>query len=172
MTSPYRIITVCTGNICRSPMAELMLRHAADAAGIPVVLDSAGTSGWEIGNPIDPRAASQLDGAGIGSEEHVARRFDSSWYADRDLILALDVDHYEDLLADAPNAAARAKIRMLRSFDPAVQDLEPGEQGIADPWYGDAGDFDNSGRLIAAAIPGILAFAQQQLAERSGDAQL
>ena len=120
MTEPYRIITVCTGNICRSPMAELMLQRAADGAGLAVVVDSAGTSGWEVGNPIDPRAAAKLDALGISSAGHSARQFQPAWFAERDLILALDVGHFDALCAAAPDEAARVKVRMLRSFDPAV----------------------------------------------------
>ncbi len=157
MTTPYRIITVCTGNICRSPMAEFMLSSAAAEAGLSVEVDSAGTSAWEVGNPIDPRAQDVLAQHGITAANHSARKFNAAWFAERDLILALDTDHYDALLASAPNAAAANKVRMLRSFDPAVADLTPAKQGIYDPWYGNARDFDESWNLISAAIPGILA---------------
>lgn len=160
MTAPYRIITVCTGNICRSPMAELMLADAAAQAGINVQLDSAGTSGWESGNPIDSRAGSLLAGHGIASDTHRARKFQPSWFAERDLILALDVDHFEALQALAPDDESARKVRMLRSFDPLAAGLSPAQQGIYDPWYGDMADFEASWRLISAAVPGILAYAR------------
>jgi low molecular weight protein-tyrosine phosphatase len=163
MAQPYRIITVCTGNICRSPMAELMLQRAADDAGLDVVVDSAGTSGWERGNPIDPRAAAQLDGVGIPSAAHLARQFRDQWFAERDLILALDVDHYEALQTAAPDWESRAKVRMLRSFDPAASGSSPTRQGVADPWFGDDAGFAGSRRLIEAAIPGILAYVAREL---------
>ncbi|MDQ6755264.1 MAG: low molecular weight phosphotyrosine protein phosphatase [Actinomycetota bacterium] len=166
MSEPYRIITVCTGNICRSPMAELMLQRAADAAELDVVVDSAGTSAWESGNPIDPRAAARLDEAGIDSAAHLARRFRTEWFAERDLILALDLDHFETLLSAAPDQAARAKVRMLRSFDPEVAGREAAEQGIADPWFGGSRDFDSGWRLIDAAIPGILAHVKREQVEQ------
>lgn len=160
MSNPYRIITVCTGNICRSPMAEFMLARAAAEAGLEVEVDSAGTTEWEVDQPIDPRAKDVLARHGISAPPHAARKFDPAWFASRDLILALDVDHYDALLALAPNAAAASKVRMLRSFDPAAAQLPPGEQGIYDPWYGNARDFDESWNLISAAIPGILAHAR------------
>lgn len=160
MTTPYRILTVCTGNICRSPMAEFMVSHAAAQAGLNVEVDSAGTSAWEVGNPMDPRALAVLARHGIEATGHTARTFNPAWYAERDLILALDIDHYEDLRALAPNAAAADKVRMLRSFDPEVAHAEPKQQGIYDPWYGDAKDFDVSWDLISAALSGIMAHAR------------
>lgn len=160
MTTPYRIITVCTGNICRSPMAEFMLAQAASEAGMDVLVDSAGTSGWEIGNPIDPRAEAVLSRHGITATDHVARKFNPAWFSSRELILALDTDHFDALRALAPDAAAAAKVRMLRSFDPHMAHAFPQEQGICDPWFGDAKDFEVSWELIAAAIPGILAHAR------------
>lgn len=169
MIEPYRIITVCTGNICRSPMAELMLQRAADDAGLAVVVDSAGTTGWESGNPIDPRAAAKLEQLGIPSGSHSARQFRQEWFAQRDLILALDVDHFDTLRAEAPDQTARGKVRMLRSFDAEVAGGTPAEQGIDDPWYGNSSDFDNSWRLIHAAIPGILAHVKQQQAHEEQD---
>lgn len=159
MTTPYRIITVCTGNICRSPMAEFMLADAASGAGLDVVVDSAGTSDWETGNPIDPRAKAVLARHGIAAEKHAARKFNPAWFAERDLILALDADHFDDLRALAPSAEAADKVRMLRSFDPDVGHTPPQQQGIYDPWFGSAKDFDVSWDLISAAIPGILAHA-------------
>jgi protein-tyrosine phosphatase len=156
MTEPYRIITVCTGNICRSPMAERMLQRAADRAGLDVVVDSAGISGWEVGNPIDPRAVARLDAVGISSAGHSARQFQPAWFAERDLILALDAGHFDALCTAAPDEAARVKVRMLRSFDPAVAGRAAAEQGIDDPWFGGTRDFEDSWRFIDAAIPGVL----------------
>src|SRR4051794_11664337 len=135
MSSQYRIIAVCTGNICRSPMAELMLAEAFRADGLSgAVVDSAGTTAYEAGRPIDARAARKLTAQQIASDRHVARAWRAEWFAGRELILALDVDHYGWLRQGAPDPEALAKIRMLRSFDPAVADKDPLEQGIEDPW--------------------------------------
>lgn len=160
MSNPYRIMTVCTGNICRSPMAEFMVASAAAESGMAVEVDSSGTTAWELGNPIDPRAAAILAHHGITAADHAAREFQPVWFAERDLILALDTDHYEALLALAPDAEAAAKVRMLRSFDPTVANAGTARQGIYDPWYGNAKDFEVSWDLISAAIPGILAHAR------------
>ncbi|WP_269939588.1 low molecular weight protein-tyrosine-phosphatase [Arthrobacter sp. HY1533] len=160
MTSPYRITTVCTGNICRSPMAEFMVADAAAQAGVDIVVDSAGTTAWELGKPMDPRAKAVLARHGINPAKHTARSFNPDWFAERDLILALDTDHYDALRALAPSPEAAAKVRMLRSFDPEVASDGPAAQGIYDPWYGDSNDFEASWEFISAAIPGILAHAR------------
>lgn len=162
----YRIVTVCTGNICRSPMAEIMLNRAFEEAGLAgeVLVDSAGTTAWETGNPIDARAASKLTELGLDSETHRARKFEPAWYAERDLILALDVDHYEDLRLEAPDADSRARVRMLREFDPATAGTPVSELGIYDPWYGDRADFEATWQMIRDAVPGIVQYVQEELA--------
>ena len=167
-TSPpdqYRIIAVCTGNICRSPMAELMLAEAMAAAGLAgAVVDSAGTTAYEVGRPIDPRAARKLTAHSIPSDHHVAREWRADWFHSRDLILALDVDHFGWLQQAAPDRESLSKIRMLRSFDPAVAGKDPLDQGIEDPWYGGHADFDVTWNLIHAALPGIVAHVRAELA--------
>ncbi|MFJ6279986.1 protein-tyrosine phosphatase [Arthrobacter subterraneus] len=164
----YRIVTVCTGNICRSPMAEIMLTQAFEEAGLggEVLVDSAGTTGWESGNPIDERAAAKLTELGLASEAHRARQFDPGWYAERDLILALDVDHYEDLKLEAPDAESRGRVRMLREFDPSAAGTPVSELGIYDPWYGDRADFEATWQMIHDAVPGIVQYVQDELARR------
>jgi protein-tyrosine phosphatase len=168
MSSPYRIIAVCTGNICRSPMAELMLAEAFAAAGLAsaVVVDSAGTTAYEAGRPIDPRAARKLAAHHIASDRHIAREWRPEWFRDRHLILALDVDHYGWLRATAPDGEAMARIRMLRSFDPAVAGRDLLDQGIEDPWYGCQADFDAVWQQIHAALPGIIEHVRSAIRSR------
>ena len=157
-SSPYRVIAVCTGNICRSPMAELMLKAALEREGLDglVAVDSAGTTGYEAGRPIDPRAARRLAATQLGSEQHIAREWDRDWFHSRDLILALDIDHYAWLSEAAPDQESLDKIRMFRSFDPAMAGLDLLDQGIEDPWYGGHADFDAVWHQIHAAVPGIV----------------
>ncbi|MDQ0819219.1 protein-tyrosine phosphatase [Arthrobacter sp. V4I6] len=170
MDSPsrqYRIITVCTGNICRSPMAELMLAEAFAAEGLAAaVVDSAGTTAYEVGRPIDPRAARKLLAHGTSSDHHVAREWRSEWFQSHELILALDVDHYGWLRQAAPDHESLSKIRMLRSFDPAVAGMDTLDQGIEDPWYGGHADFDLTWNLIHAAVPGIVEHVRTHLAQQ------
>ena len=164
-SKPYRIIAVCTGNICRSPMAERMLADAFAAAGLSgvVAVDSAGTTAYESGRPVDPRAARILAARSIDSSGHRARKWQQEWFSERHLILALDVDHYGWLLEAAPDEESRARVRMLRSFDPVVADGDNLDHGIEDPWYGGQSDFEETWRLIQASIPGIVEHVRAQL---------
>lgn len=148
-------------------MAEIMLNRAFEEAGLEddVLVDSAGTTGWETGNPIDERAAAKLTQLGLASETHRARKFDPTWYAERDLILALDVDHYEDLRLEAPDAESRSRVRMLREFDPSTAGTPVSELGIYDPWYGDRADFEATWQMIHDAVPGIVQYVQEELAK-------
>ncbi|GAA1357524.1 low molecular weight protein-tyrosine-phosphatase [Arthrobacter rhombi] len=165
----YRILTVCTGNICRSPLAEYMLRQAVQDAGLEDVdVASCGTSDWETGNPIDPRAAEVLAGQGITASRHRARQFTAADFAQTDLILALDTDHFNHLRRLATDETDRSRIRMLRSFDPAVAREAPARQGIYDPWYGDEADFQTTSQLISAALPGLVQHIKAQTADTRG----
>ncbi|WP_457946868.1 low molecular weight protein-tyrosine-phosphatase [Pseudarthrobacter sp. alpha12b] len=157
-SSAYRVITVCTGNICRSPMAEFMLQAALEREGLDglVEVDSAGITGYEAGRPIDPRAARRLAVTQLASEHHVAREWEPGWFRERDLILALDIDHYAWLSEAAPDQESLDKIRMLRSFDPTMAERDRLDQGIEDPWYGGHADFDAVWHQIHAAIPGLV----------------
>jgi protein-tyrosine phosphatase len=148
----YRVTFVCTGNICRSPMAEWILRHHVEEEGLDVEVDSSGTGNWHVGDDADSRTVQALMRAGYRSA-HIARQFEGGWFAAYDLILALDKGHARALRAMAPDAGAREKIRLLREFDPAA---DPGDLDVPDPYYGGRADFDHVLELVEAAMPGLL----------------
>lgn len=165
MRAMYSIVAVCTGNICRSPMAELALRRAFEAAGLGgrVRVDSAGVSDEELGNPVDPRAGDLLRREGLDASAHAAQVFDPIRFEDRDLVLALDVGHWRRLRDLAPDGPSAAKVRLLREFDPATAGAEHTELGIYDPWYGGAEDFETTYGMIAAAVPGVVRAVAEEL---------
>lgn len=147
----YRVTFVCTGNICRSPMAEWVLRHHVEEEGLDVEVDSSGTGGWHVGDDADSRTVETLRRAGYRSA-HIARQFEEGWFGRYDLILALDEGHMRALRSMAPDEEARAKIRLLREFDPdAGPDLD-----VPDPYYGGLDGFDLVLEQVEAAMPGLL----------------
>ena len=143
------VSVICTGNICRSPIGEQLLRTAVAQAGLAerVRVTSAGTGPWHIGQPADPRTQTALARAGY-PHEHIARQIDRSELADVDLALAADGGHLTQLrrLTDDPD-----KVRLLRSFDPAADGDD-----VPDPYYGADSDFDEVVSMIAAAVPGVV----------------
>src|SRR5699024_8752376 len=103
---PYRIIVVCLGNICRSPMAEQVLRADLERAGLGdrVEVTSSGTGDWHVGGTMDARAASTLRVHGY-PVEHTARQFRPADLADADLVLVMDLDNHDEV---SPPSPARA----------------------------------------------------------------
>ena len=146
------MIFVCLGNICRSPMAAAVLRAGAAAAGIEVVVDSAGTDVWYVGEPADARAQAVLRERGY-DDGHGARQFEVADFDRADLVVAMDGDNARVLRLLAPGPDAAAKIRLLRSFDP---DAPPGAE-VPDPFHASASDFDRCLTLIEAACRGFVA---------------
>lgn len=171
--TPFRVTVVCWGNICRSPMAEFVLREAFADAGLgdAVVVDSAGTSTEELGHPMDRRTVAALQRHGIpdsGFAAHRARQFRADSFDDSDLVLAADHVHDEILRRRARDPEDTEKIAMLRSFDPEA--VAKDTLGMDDPWYGDDTDFDLTFAEITAAAPGIVAHVREQLSARSDPA--
>jgi protein-tyrosine phosphatase len=151
--SPYRVCLVCLGNICRSPMAETVLRAALAAAGLDgaVIVDSAGTGDWHLGEPMDPGARAALAGRGYDGSAHRARQFESSWLARYDLVLAMDASN---LSALRKMAGSRDSDR-IRLFGEAGGLRCPDGAEIPDPYYGTAADFGRALDLISQAAPVI-----------------
>ncbi|MFI6424982.1 low molecular weight protein-tyrosine-phosphatase [Promicromonospora sp. NPDC050880] len=161
-------MTVCTGNICRSPMAEIVLRDRFEAAGLgdAVEVDSSGVSDEEHGNPVDPRARAVLAEHGYPTGDgHRARQVTSADVGSRDLVLAMTTRHAR-VLRDLQRGDG-AVVRMYRSFDPAVAGLPENRLDIADPWYGGPDDFEECLAEIEAAADGVVAFVRAELGVRS-----
>ena len=130
-STPYRIAFVCLGNICRSPMADVVLSQLLDDAGLStkVEVTSSGTGDWHMGQPMDPRAAAQLLAEGYDASAHRAKQFDASWL-ENDLVLAMDSSN---LAAISNGAGESDRVRMFRTFDPLA---DPSDLDVPDPFYG------------------------------------
>ncbi|GGS58449.1 low molecular weight protein-tyrosine-phosphatase [Streptomyces violaceus] len=150
----YRVCFVCTGNICRSPMAEVIFRARVAEAGLDglVEVDSAGTGGWHEGDGADPRTVAVLEDNGYATG-HTARQFQPSWFSRLDLVVALDSGHLGALRRLAPTEEDARKVRLLRSYDSAAGD----DLDVPDPYYGGADGFGECLEMVEAASTGLLA---------------
>jgi protein-tyrosine phosphatase len=166
MNRPLRLTMVCTGNICRSPIAEVVLRDAVVREGLDdlVLVDSAGIGAWHVGDGADPRTVQVLADHGYDGAAHRAQQVTRHWF-DRpdapDLLVAMDAGHHDALLGLAPDT----EVVMLRSFSPGLADLRPGDPrlDVPDPYYGDRDGFVEVLTMIEAATPGLLAHVTTRL---------
>ncbi|MER5909753.1 low molecular weight protein-tyrosine-phosphatase [Streptomyces sp. NPDC001982] len=160
----YRVCFVCTGNICRSPMAESVFRARVAEADLDgrVEADSAGTGDWHEGDGADPRAVSVLEEHGYDSD-HTARQFQASWFSRLDLVIALDSGHLRALRGLAPTEEDARKVRLLRSYDPAAGD----DLDVPDPYFGGLDGFEECLEMVEAASEGLLAAVREQLKGRA-----
>ncbi|PXA98790.1 phosphotyrosine protein phosphatase [Nostoc sp. 3335mG] len=142
---------VCLGNICRSPLAEAAMRAAAERAGIDVAVDSAGTGEWHIGKAPDLRSQAVAARHGIDILGYRARRVSAADFRSFDHILALDPQNLRDLRAIAPRDAT-ARVSLLMDHVAGRQG-----EGVPDPYYGDAADFERVWDDVTAAADALVA---------------
>jgi protein-tyrosine phosphatase len=155
---PYRIAFVCTGNICRSPMAEVITRslattaRLADGTALADHLDvrSAGTGPWHEGEPMHPLAQVSLARGGYPDHRHVAHQIVAAQLGGIELMVALDRRHQQTLRS---LGADPARLALLRAFDPAAG----AAADVPDPYYGDDAVFDDCRDMIAAGCAGLIA---------------
>ncbi len=122
---------VCLGNICRSPMAEGILRHKAQTQGLLIETDSAGTSQWHEGEAPDRRAIQNLKERGIDISDLRARPFHHSDFQEFDYIFAMDSSNYEDILSLARDDEERGRVRMIMNLVEGNENVS-----VPDPYYG------------------------------------
>jgi low molecular weight protein-tyrosine phosphatase len=158
----YRVAVVCLGNICRSPMAHVVLtaKLAESALAGAVDVDSSGTGDWHLGSAMDDRAAAALDAAGYHVGGHRSQLFTASWFDDNDLVVVMDSSNRRDVLALAREDSDRARVRMLREFDPEAGD----ELDVPDPWYGGQSGFDDVLAMIERSTDLLIAELEELLA--------
>lgn len=143
-----KLVFVCWGNICRSPMAERVAERMAAEQGLDVEVESFGLSDEERGNPIDPRAVRALKRAGYRTGGHAARKVSAADLADADLVIGVEPFQVNRLRGLAPGV----DVELLNDFNPD----KPKGEALIDPWYGSAAGFDDTLADVEAAMPGIL----------------
>ena len=140
-----KILMVCLGNICRSPLAEGVLRHLSEQEGLGWEIDSAGTGDWHVGHPPDPRSVQVARRNGIDISKLRGRQFSVQDFDDFDRIFVMDLNNYRDVLRKARSDADREKVQLLLEH----------QQPVPDPWYDDA-LFDPVYNLISDACQRIV----------------
>ena len=144
-----KVLFVCLGNICRSPMAEGLMKAYSEKNRVPLVVDSAGTSSWEVGNP--PHAGTQkiLKSLGISTKRMRARQVTKADFDKFDFIIAMDQANLSDLRQIAPKKQ-QEKLYSYLSVVPGKSEMP-----VPDPWY--TGDFQETLELLQAGLPFWLA---------------
>ena len=152
----YRVAVVCLGNICRSPMAHVVLESRLADAGLDdrVEVASSGTGGWHVGHPMDDRAAATLSAAGYDPTRHRARQYDPSWPEAYDVVLVMD----DSNLADVGGRGER--VGLFRDLDP----VDPGGE-VPDPYYGGDDGFEEVLAMVERTSDAITAEVAARLEE-------
>lgn len=153
---------VCLGNICRSPMAAAVLSNKVlEIENLDVHVSSSGTSGWHIGQGPHPTSKLVWEKAGY-QHHHIASQFKVNDYFLNDYILVMDSSNYENVLALAPSEDDRAKVYYLRSFDSALQQIEPSSSEyfkleVPDPYNQHEDAYREVLAMIESAVDGFIA---------------
>lgn len=160
-----KVLFVCLGNICRSPMAEGIFKHMVEQEGLAdkILTDSAGTSRYHVGNPPDARMCAVAEKKGI-TLNHKARQLSFGDFYDFNYIIAMDSNNYEDIMSERPiNDDHSSQILMMREFD-----LERGEHemDVPDPYYGGEQGFENVYNMLHRSCYVLLNHVKIKIAER------
>ncbi|MFP5346895.1 MAG: low molecular weight protein-tyrosine-phosphatase [Actinomycetes bacterium] len=171
--NPYTVTFVCSGNICRSPIAEYVVRDLLRREGLAdlVRVDSAGIGDWHVGHRADRRALAVLREHGLDASGHRARQLDPDELGTTDLVVAMDGGHARALQRYAQRHHQPAHVRMMRSFDPRLRqdqsggrfDGFPPELDVADPYYDEDAAFRNVLEQVRSAAPGLVAEVRRVL---------
>ena len=145
-----KILMVCLGNICRSPLAEGVLSHKLKARGLDHMVDSAGTSSYHIGEPPDSRMIRTAQHHDIDISTQRARQFTTQDFDEFDLIFAMDTSNRDNILQLARNAEDIEKVELLLNAGGNANDLS-----VPDPWYGGDEGFETVFRMVDAACDKI-----------------
>ena len=147
---PVKILMVCLGNICRSPMAEGLMRSKIEKYGLDAVVDSAGFEKFHTGDSPDYRAVKAMKLHGIDISDQVARPFRSPDFEIFDYIYVMDHNNYADVRSAATDKAQMQKVDFI------LNTLEPGSnKPIPDPYYGGGEGFERVYRMLDAATEAI-----------------
>nr|WP_299388831.1 low molecular weight protein-tyrosine-phosphatase [Allomuricauda sp.] len=138
-----KVLMVCLGNICRSPLAEGILASKVDPS--QVFVDSAGTAGYHIGNPPDKRSVSVASNHGLDISQQRCRKFSVHDFDEFDMIYAMDHSNLSNILGLARSREDEKKVKLL------LDEVDLGYHEVPDPYYGGAEGFENVYQMIDKA---------------------
>ena len=163
---PIRVATICTGNICRSPMAEVVLRHLIGKDRLlkdHVRVTSAGTANWHVGSPMDPRARAALDRAGYRAAGSLGTFADGDFLNRQDLVVVMTREHRSDVQLRLNNSAT--EVVLWRNL------IEEGEElDVADPYYGGDDEFDECLAILSVGAQRLTSLLRTRVDARARDA--
>ncbi len=146
-----KVLMVCLGNICRSPMAEGILRHLAQQKNIKIEIDSAGTSSWHIGLPPDERAIACMNKKGIDISNLKARQFIPKDFDQFDYIFTMDSQNYIDVVKQTEVEKAKEKVDLyMNQAFPSIN------KNVPDPYFGGDEGFENVYQMLVEASEAFL----------------
>lgn len=143
----YKVLAVCLGNICRSPLAEGLIQLAANEAELNWEVASAGTGHWHVGNPPDPRSRAVAKKHGLNIDHQRAQQVTTALLEEYDLVLAMDRNNYNDLMTLARTETQRQKINLLLDYTDLSATNGP---DVFDPYWDDSG-FEGIYQLLKKA---------------------
>lgn len=155
---PYKIIAVCLGNICRSPLAEGHLRRVAKERDLDWEISSGGTGNWHVGGKPDPRSREVAKAHGMNIDDQRAHQVAVADLESHDLILAMDRNNYQDLMKLAQSDEQRAKIKLLLDYTELSEKYGP---DVFDPYWDDSG-FEGVYTLLELAANKIADLYEQR----------
>lgn len=159
-----KVLFVCMGNICRSPTAQGVFENlvAKQGLGDVILVDSAGTHAYHVGEQPDPRSRQCAMRRGVDLDRQRARKVQKSDFDEFHYILAMDNSNYEDLLCACPDPAAKERLHLFLSFAPHRM-----EQDVPDPYYGGPNGFDIVFDLVEEASQGLLDHIKERMQDQA-----
>lgn len=145
-----KVLFVCLGNICRSPLAEAIFAHRAEKRGLEAEWDSAGTGHWHAGESPDRRMQAVASANGIPMDS-VARQVRPTDFEEFDLVVAMDTENLWTLRSRS-DTGHHGKIRLMREWDPEAAPTDV----VPDPWYGGPEGFNEVFRIVDRSVQGLV----------------
>ncbi len=157
-----KILFVCLGNICRSPLAEAIFKHQIRERGLErrFMADSCGTANYHVGDTPDPRTIKNALKNGV-TIDHLGQQFNSSHFEEFDLILPMDASNLSNILRVPGAHKHKNKIKMMRSYDPHLKDGD-----VPDPYYGTENDFQEVFEILDRSMKELIAELESGLKEK------